>query len=324
MLKKILFATLPIFVCLTTAHAQQPIQYTLHPFTRAAIHSAYAGTENSLVLTGAFRRQWLDLAGSSSTQLINAHLPLAFFNSGLGFTYELDELGAERNTAFRGAYSYHLAVGRTSILSIGVGGGIYQKQLDGALLRTPSGIYNETTIIHNDQLLPNGEVNASAPVLEASVYFKSERLEIGLSSREILEAPIEFTTFNIRPIRSYYFTIATHHDISRSLTLHPSVFVKSDVIQTQIDFSALVDYNDNILIGASFRGYNARTIDAIAAIAGFNISQNLRLVYSYDITLSALRNVNSGSHEIILSYNLNKDIGKGRPPQIIYSPRHND
>lgn len=304
--------------------AQQPVQYTLHQFKKAAFHPAYAGMENSLVANGTFRRQWLDLEGSPTNQVFNVNLPLAFFNSGFGLTYELDGLGAEMNTAFRVAYNYQLVVGRTGILAVGIGGGWYQKELDGSLIRTPSGIYESPTIQHNDPLLPNTTAQAGAPSFEAGLYFKNETLEIGLTVREILENPIEFANFNIRPIRSYYLTVGTHHDISSTLRLHPSVFVKSDVVQTQIDFSILASYNDNILFGTSLRGYSVNTLDAVAIIGGINISQNLKLIYGYDITLSTLRNVNSGSHEIMLGYNLNKAIGKGRPPQIIYGPRQQD
>ncbi|MFQ5447342.1 MAG: type IX secretion system membrane protein PorP/SprF, partial [Saprospiraceae bacterium] len=60
---------------------------------------------------------------------------------------------------------------------------------------------------------------------------------------------------------------------------------------------------------------------AIAVLAGFKLSESIKLAYAYDFTLSNLSTVSSGSHEIMLNYNLGKPIGKGRPPKIIYNPR---
>jgi hypothetical protein len=37
--------------------------------------------------------------------------------------------------------------------------------------------------------------------------------------------------------------------------------------------------------------------------------------------MSGLQEVTDGSHEVMLNFNLNKPIGKGKPPKIIYNPR---
>lgn len=319
---KVPVVILAILFVAGVAYAQQPTQYSLYMFNQMNFNPAYAGLDNSLSATGVFRQQWVDFDNSPTSQNFNVHAPFYFLNSGLGFSLENDELGFERNLSLKGAYNYQLILGNTGILSIGVGGGLLQKTLDGSSLRTPDGDYTDGSIInHNDNLLPLSEVTASAPIIEFGVYFKNEIFEAGFSVRDIAQEPLAFDNFNIVPVTSYFFNAAAHLDLNRSLSLHPSVFFKTDVIQTQMDFSALVTYNDNISIGGSFRGYSANTIDAAAIIAGLNINENLRLFYSYDISLSELNIANTGSHEILINYNLNKAIGKGRPPQIIYNPR---
>jgi hypothetical protein len=97
--------------------------------------------------------------------------------------------------------------------------------------------------------------------------------------------------------------------------------LKSDLVETQIEFSTIARYNDNIFGGVSFRGYNSNSFDAVVILAGYKLNENLTLSYAYDITLSGLSEVSRGSHEIMLNYNLNKNIGKGRLPKIIYNPR---
>ena len=176
-------------------------------------------------------------------------------------------------------------------------------------------------INHKDGFLPINDVAATAPNIEAGIYYKSELFEAGFAATNLLEQAFEFPTFNPSALRAYYFNATANFDINSALSLHPSVFLKSDVLQTQVDFSVMLRYNDNISLGTSFRGYNTNSTDALALIGGFRLSEKVRLYYSYDLTLSELNTVNTGSHEILLNYNLNKEFGKGIPPQIIYNPR---
>ncbi|MEM9885515.1 MAG: type IX secretion system membrane protein PorP/SprF [Bacteroidota bacterium] len=304
------------------AFAQQPAQYSLHMFNRMAYNPAYAGMDNSLSMTGVFRKQWVDLAGSPTSQHVNVHAPLPFLSSGFGLTFQNDELGAERNLGLTAAYNYQIPVGRSGILAIGVAGGIVQKNLNGAIIRTPDGSYTDGNVInHQDGLLPINEVAATAPNIEAGIYYKSERFEAGFAARNLLEQEFAFPTFNPSALRAYFFNASANFDLTSTLSMQPSVFVKSDVLQTQVDFSVLFQYNDNISVGASFRGYDANTSDALALIGGFRLSEKVRLYYSYDVTLSGLNTVNTGSHEILVNYNLNKEFGEGVPPPIIYNPR---
>ena len=105
------------------------------------------------------------------------------------------------------------------------------------------------------------------------------------------------------------------------MAIEPAVLVKSDFTETQVDFSAILYYGERIFGGASFRGYNANSIDAAAAIVGWKANDNVMIAYSYDVPLSALSTVNTGSHEIMINYNLNKLIGNPLPARIIYNPR---
>ena len=54
---------------------------------------------------------------------------------------------------------------------------------------------------------------------------------------------------------------------------------------------------------------------------GWKANENVMIAYSYDVPLSALSTVNTGSHEIMINYNLNKVIGNPLPARIIYNPR---
>lgn len=321
--------TFTLLICLTflvaVMQAQQAPQYSLYMFNKYNYNPAYAGLDNSLSITGVFRKQWVGLESSPVTQNVNAHMPLYYLNGGFGINIENDQLGAERNTSGSISYNYFVPVGKKSLLSFGIGAGAVQKSLDGSKLRAPDGDYSEPPVIdHNDRLIPIGKVSAVAPYFNAGIYFYSEKLEIGVSANNLSEPNatlIAEDLVNIKFIRNYFFNFAYSFEISRDLVIQPSFFAKSDLTQTQLEFSTIVKYNDNIWGGVSFRGYNANSIDAVVFIVGYKLNEKVTLAYSYDLTLSGLSNVSKGSHEILLNYNLNKLIGKGIPPKIIYNPR---
>lgn len=317
----LLFFTAGLFW--NTSFGQQPAQYSLYFMNKLNWNPAYAGLDHSLSITAGFRKQWVGLTGSPTTQNVNMHMPLYMVGGGIGLNLENDEIGAERIATATLSYNYQTIVG-SGILSFGLAGGLVQRTLNGDELRTATGNYdpNDPGIIdHNDDLLPIGTENGMVSTFHAGVYFQNEKVEGGISVRNLTEPTASVGNLNLELSRNYFFLLALHLDINRTLTFHPSVFARSDFIETQIDFSAIVKYNDNIFGGASLRGYSSNSLDAVAIILGFNLSQNITLAYAYDLTLSDLNTVSNGSHEIMVNYNLNKRIGAGRPPRIIYNPR---
>jgi len=291
-----------------------------------AYNPGYAGLDESLSFTGVYRKQWVGLEGSPTSQNLNVHFPLYFLRSGFGLVLGNDAVGAERNTNLQIAYNFRLPVGETGILTAGVSGGGFQKELDGSRLVARDGLYGPDfqVITHNDDFIPLGVQREVVPTLGAGVYFKNERLEVGLSTQHINAPQAAILADNSQEVeinQIYFFNFAAHFDLWNAFSLHPSVFVKSDVVQTQAEISAIIRHDSNIFGGASFRGYDANSLDAIILLAGFKLSENISISYSYDIGISELNTVHSGSHEILLNYNLNRKLGGGIPPEVIYNPR---
>ena len=320
-MKQFIFSSLFLVFILGTTHAQQPSQYTLYMFNQMNYNPAYAGFDNSISLTGVYRKQWVGLEGSPTTYSLNMNLPINYTSGGFGLMLENDVLGAEANTSIMAAYNYQLYLG-DGILSMGLAGGIIQRSLDGTKIRTPDGIYLEPgTFDHQDPLLPLTKENASTPNFSAGVYYQSEAIELGFAIHNLSEPSVNFSTIGINLVRHYVFNIGTDFEIGRDIIIMPSALVRSDINQTQAELSLLMRYNEKFLAGTSFRGYNTNSIDAVAIIAGIKLGENISMAYGYDLTLSGLNAVSYGTHEIMLNYNLNKPVGKGRPPKIIYNPR---
>jgi len=316
-----------IFVCWGIgAAAQQAPQYSLYMLNPYAYNPAYAGLDNSLIATGVYRQQWSGLKGAPLSEHINVHLPLYKISSGAGLRVENDAIGAHRVTSAMLSYNYQLETGRSSVLSAGVSVGYLQYTLDGNKLRAPEGTYEEPggAFNHNDQLLPEGKISTGVPLIEAGLYFKLKKLALGLAIQPVF-APVLTASnpngFGLKPKQNLLFTAAYTVEVSESLVVMPSMMIKNDIIETQSEISILTRWRENIFAGASFRGIGNKGKDAAVIFGGLRLNENTVLGYAFDIPLSSLRSVNRGSHELLLRYNLNKPIGTGKLPPIIYNPR---
>ena len=72
-----------------------------------------------------------------------------------------------------------------------------------------------------------------------------------------------------------------------------------------LDLTTNVLINDKLELGVGYR-----FDDSVSALANFRIIEPLRVGYAYDYTISNLGRFNSGSHEIIILFDIGK-LGKG-------------
>ena len=68
------------------------------------------------------------------------------------------------------------------------------------------------------------------------------------------------------------------------------------------DIGAHILFNESIWIGVNFRAK-----DSWAALLSMQINKQLRMGYSFDYTISQLKRVNSGTHEITIGYDFSFD-----------------
>lgn len=319
------YYTLFIYVCsLGCLSAQQVSQFSLFTLNPYAYNPAYAGLENTLVATGVYRQQWSGLTGAPATQHINAHLPIYAISSGVGLRVENDIIGAHSTTQAALSYSYQLDLNRNTLLSFGATAGWMQYSLDGTKLRAPEGTYAEPSFSHNETVLPVGKVQAGAPIFEAGVFFQSKKLEIGASVQPVFATKIKEKgsgSLAIQPVQHFLLYSAYSILLGENLSLKPSILVKSDIKKTQLEVSTMARWRENTFAGVSFRGFGVTSKDAAVLFFGFKLNEKSTLAYAFDIPISALSAVNRGSHELLLRYSLNKPIGVGKLPPIIYNPR---
>ncbi len=316
--------TLSFFLLLVAPiFAQQPAQYSLYRLNKYAFNPGYAGLDNSLSVTGVYRTQWVGLLGSPVSQQFNAHMPLYIIGGGVGIGIENETIGSFRQTAFNASYARQMVLGKDALLSIGLTAGMVQRQLDGSKVRTPSTELDDqgNVIVHNDDLPAAVTEGGTGPTAHIGAFYQNEKMEVGISAINLLGNKLNLSGIDFQQARTYFLYIGYQLELNKTISVIPTILLKTDAHQTQLDFSLTAKFNENIFVGGTLRGYNSNSIDAVALMGGFKLSEKISIGYAYDLGISSLKTVNAGSHELLLTYNLGTPIGKGRLPAIIYNPR---
>ncbi|MDP5081791.1 MAG: type IX secretion system membrane protein PorP/SprF [Winogradskyella sp.] len=290
-----------LILSVPVAFAQQLPQFTQYMFNTISINPAYAGSRETLSVVGLHRSQWVGLEGGPETQTLSMHTPLRNEKIGLGLSFINDALGYENFSYIYGDFSYTIQTGVNTKLAFGIKAGMTHYNLDEALLNDPS--------VVNDPFF-NDVSNRWSPNVGAGLYWHSQRWYIGLSTPRILNTDYNNGgNGNIDYVAleriSYYATGGYVFDLSATTKLKPSVLLKAtNGAPLSFDISANFLFNETFWIGAGYR------IDQSAAsfggIADFQVSKQLRIGYAYEYPISDIRAYTSGTHEVLLMFEVFK------------------
>ncbi|SFD28944.1 type IX secretion system membrane protein, PorP/SprF family [Algibacter lectus] len=276
------------------AVAQQDPQYTQYMYNTMSINPAYAGQREVLSITGLYRTQWVGIDGAPKTQTLGIHAPLRNERIGLGLSVVNDALGPAEETYIDANLSYSIPLDYDyTTLSFGVKAGLHQLSTDWS-----KGKYQTTDPLFNEP------ISRLSPTVGVGVYVSNREWYLGVSAPNLLTTD-HYDDFieSIATERINFYAIAGYvFDINNDLKLKPSAFIKAVSGAPVIgDISLNGLYREKLTLGLAWRWD-----DSVSLLTGFQISDGLYVGYAYDLTTTGLNNYNSGSHEIMLRFELRK------------------
>jgi type IX secretion system PorP/SprF family membrane protein len=295
-MKKGLFWLAVIIACIPSLKGQHYPMYSQYMHNQLVINPAYTGSRDVLSATCLFRQQWLGIKGAPGTQAFYFHSPLPNPRNNFGFSLVLDHLGVTYRNAFNVSYAYRIDMGEEKgRLAFGIQGGVATLQ-------------NRFSRVTTDQPGDNVFQGDTPPILVPGVgfgaYYDTRRWYVGLSMPYLLEYHNDaFNLFiqnndSIASSRPMLLATGGLIRINPHVALRPAVLMKFvPGSPLQFDLNAHVIFKDQVWVGASYR-----TDDAMVALLGFQINRQFKLGYSYDLSLSKLRQFTTGSHEVMLRY----------------------
>jgi type IX secretion system PorP/SprF family membrane protein len=278
-------------------YAQQEPQYTQYMYNTLTVNSAYAGSAGHLTITGIYRTQWVGLEGSPNTQSFTLDTPVGK-NVGLGLSIVNDEIGPSEEQYVDLNLSYSIKASDEYKLSFGVKGGGRVINID----------WTKGTYKDGDPQFQQNIQNKFLPVIGAGVYLHSEKSYLGLSIPNFLtDKRYDDVQQALADERMHVYLIGGWvFDLSPNTKFKPAFLTKFVTgAPVTVDISANFMFYDVFRLGASYR-----TGDSFSGLAGFQITPQLQIGYAYDYTTTGIRNYSSGTHEILLRFEL-KSKNKG-------------
>ena len=287
----------------TTASAQQDPEYTHYMYNMSAVNPAYAtSTAAMLNLGGLYRTQWAGAVGAPKTFTFFGHTALNE-KIEVGASLISDDIGdgAKKENNFYADFAYILQLGGKNKLSLGVKAGFtsLQTNFNGFRFTDPT---TDLAFAEN--------INVTKPNIGAGAYYFTDKYYVGLSvpnllSSKHIEERSGINAYGSEEIHAF-LTAGYVFQINNAFKIKPafmSKFVPGAPVS--VDITANVLYNDKFELGAAYR-----INDAVSALMNINVTPTLRIGYAYDYTISNLGQFNSGTHEIMLLFDLDL-LGKG-------------
>lgn len=301
MKKILLFITFLFYI--TSASAQQDPEYTHYMYNMSVVNPAYAtGVPAMLNLGGLYRTQWVGAVGAPKTFTFFGHTAVTD-KVEVGLSLVSDDIGdgAKKENNFYADFAYVLNLGGKNKLSLGLKAGFssIQTNFNGFRFTDP-----QTDLAFADNL------NVTKPNIGVGAYYFRDNFYVGLSAPNLLstkhiEEKSGINAYGSESIHTF-LTAGYVFQINDMVKLKPafmSKFVTGAPIS--VDLTANVLYNNKFELGAAYR-----INDAVSALMNINVTPSLRVGYAYDHTLSNMGQFNSGTHEIMLLFNLDL-LGKG-------------
>jgi len=318
LLKRILYILLSAFILFTDCYGQDPTfsQFYANPLYLAP---SFAGATQEYRIGMNFRDQWPSIPGVFETYSISFDKAMPNFNSGIGVlaTYDVAGSGDLSTTNIGLLYSYDFNVNRQWHFRPGVNFKFYYLGLDIAKL------------IFNSQLTGSGTTPSISPppfnnvadvdfatsfLAYNDTYWGGFTLDHLLAPRTSFygndtHVPIKFNLFGgMQLIKKTRLRVKLKEVLSVAMNFQ----VQQKFYQTDL---GLYYYKDPLIFGLWYRGIpfvTSQAGDAVIGLIGIKTEQ-LRIGYSYDFTISNLVSSTGGAHEISLTYEFNSfTIGQQR------------
>ncbi len=291
---KIVFGLI-LSVMILNIKAQQVEQMSLRMLDQMLFNPAVSGSSGYPEIKLHHRSQWIGFSGAPRTSVLSYHYAVSS-TMGVGGYFINDITGPLIRKELNLSYAYHIPI-KPVYWSLGLSGSFIQYRFDGSDIDIKNPL---------DMSVAEGMLDVSyKPDFSFGTYIYNDRFYVGFSALQLFTMNMKFEGPNnieaLMPLSNHMYLMGgvnlTH---GKDLGIEPSLLVSTTMGNSpvQIDANIKFDYKRYFTSGFSYR-YG----DSFLVLVGFRF-ERFFVAYSYDIVVSSLRKSNSGSHEILLAFNL--------------------
>ncbi|MDR3651374.1 MAG: PorP/SprF family type IX secretion system membrane protein [Paludibacter sp.] len=253
------------------------------------------------VFSMAARNQWSGIKGAPVTYFVSGSTYIDNLNMQLGLIALQDKIGYTSLTNIDFTYAYALKLEQDWQLHFGLGVNYQKLSYD---------ISQVTLSSYNDPSAYQGLLSTSNYNADFGFEVTNKSLKIGAASQNLFSIMAKNHQYQTNT-NFLYAKYRKYNDDNINWGFGVCGIQYSNIYQAEFNVTSYfkIDqfsrFNDKSILFDL--GLFYRTESEIGAIIGFNISESIRLSYSYDYNFGSLSHGSMGTNELIITYNLIKE-----------------
>jgi type IX secretion system PorP/SprF family membrane protein len=205
-----------------------------------------------------------------------------------------DKIGPMQTTSLFLDYAFRVKLSKKSKLSFGLKGGFNNYSFN----------LSELSATNTNDVAANLSENTFSPNIGFGIYYSTDNFYAGLSTPKLFQNDYNYKTTSTGAELStekmhYYMILGWVVPVDENIKLKPTGFLKvtqGAPIEGDVTLNAI--FYDQFHAGLMYR-----TGDALGALVGYEITDQLFAGYSFDWSfVNSTGKYNAGSHEIVLRY----------------------
>jgi type IX secretion system PorP/SprF family membrane protein len=300
---------LTLVTIVPSSYSQDP-QFSQFYANPLYLNPALAGATLCPRLIGNFRDQWPATGGAFITYNGSYDQYVNFLHGGVGLLFTADRTGGGNlnTTSVSLMYAYKFNITSHLYASVALQGGYYQRHLVWENLTFEDMIDAQGQVTLPTSEKPPDYPTVRAPDFSAGIFMGWDDLVYaGFSVAHMTQPRNGFYSDNSTFLYIKYTVHAGsvidlkkgYGSSDREFSISPNVLYQQQYKFHQLNIGLYLTI-DPFVGGLWFR-HNFENADALIPLVGIHY-KNLRVGYSYDITLSKLSGVSGGAHEVSASW----------------------
>lgn len=311
-----------------TSFAQQIPQYSQYLRNQFMINPGATGIYDFTDITFSGRWQWVGFGGNNeprtayasistvlgkkvktkynpafrtSTPAMNPEIKTGNLKHAVGGQVLADQYGAFRRLNIAGTYAIHVPLSKKYNLSFGTRVGLSNN----TFLADRAVVLNS---IDPFETYAGGDAEYDAYIqnlgdkyimdIGTGLYLYSDNMFVGVSADHLSRDLVKFGsgTANFNTQIHFNGVAGVKIPLNPDFTITPAVLFKNMLpAPPSIEGTIMAEYKKWMWLGLSYRNR-----DAVVGMFGMNISNQWKVGYSYDFSVSKMNKVSSGGHELVL------------------------
>lgn len=313
-MKKLITSIAILLIATCGLRAQQDPAYSMYMFNGLFINPAYAGSHEVVNLMAIYRHQWVGMDGAPRTANLSVHSPFRKSQYAMGLIVSNDKIGLSNTVTVTPSFSYRIKI-KESKLCFGLQTSFAYFYRNNGQSELPTNTPDNTLALNTNLFVPN---------VGFGIYWYGKKYFIGAAAPHIMPTALSGKTavlnYNSDVARVYnYYNLTAGYVFGKEMStvkFRPTFLMKwqkglpNNI--PQFDFNLALLFIDRIWVGASLRTQgdaytkNGKVMkfgpESFVGYLQVKVTRQLQFGYAYDATISNLRTINSGTHEVMVAY----------------------